>query len=62
MISSPGWWNLEAGPDFRNAELFVDGNRICGDVEIHLSSGEWYQHRHHLDPRYNQCCSSCCFV
>jgi hypothetical protein len=53
-ISSPGWWNLEAGPDFRNAELFVDGNRICGDVEIHLSSGEWYQHKHHQDPRYNQ--------
>ncbi len=52
-ISSPGWWNLEAGPDFRNAELFVDGKRMCGDVEIHLSSGEWYQHRHHLDPRYN---------
>jgi hypothetical protein len=53
-ISSPGWWNLEAGPDFRNAEIFVDGKRACGDVEIHLSSGDWYQHRHHLDPRYNQ--------
>ena len=53
-ISSPGWWNLEAGPDFRNAELFVDGERICGDVEIHLFSGDWYRHRHHEDPRYDR--------
>lgn len=53
-ISSPGWWNLEAGPDFRNAELYLDGVRLAGDVEIHLNSGDWYSHRHHLDPRYNQ--------
>jgi hypothetical protein len=53
LISSPGWWNLEAGPDFRNAEIFLDGARFCGDVEIHLHSGDWYHHRHHQDPRYN---------
>lgn len=53
QISSPGWWNLEAGPDFRNAEIFWDGARLCGDVEIHLTTGDWYQHRHHLDKRYN---------
>jgi hypothetical protein len=54
VISSPGWWNLEAGPDFRNAELFLNGERFCGDVEIHLNSSDWYQHKHHEDPRYNQ--------
>src|SRR5439155_4366128 len=53
MISSPGWWNLEAGPDFRNAELMIDGQRVCGDVEIHLNSGDWYHHGHDKDPRYN---------
>lgn len=53
LISSPGWWNLEAGPDFRNAELFIEGTRVCGDVEIHLHSGDWYHHRHHEDQRYN---------
>src|SRR5213593_2227855 len=52
-ISSPGWWNLEAGPDFRNAEIFMGGVRFCGDVEIHLNSEDWYHHRHHQDPRYN---------
>jgi Protein of unknown function (DUF2851) len=54
IISSPGWWNLEAGPDFRSAELFLDGTRLCGDVEVHLNSDDWYQHHHHEDPRYNQ--------
>jgi hypothetical protein len=54
IISSPGWWNLEAGPDFRNAEIFIDGARLCGDVEIHLNSDDWYHHGHHRDPRYNQ--------
>ena len=54
VISSPGWWNLEAGPDFRNAELFLNGERLCGDVEIHLNSADWYHHKHHEDPRYNQ--------
>ncbi len=53
VISSPGWWNLEAGPDFRNAELFLNGVRLSGDVEIHLNSEDWYHHRHHEDPRYN---------
>ena len=54
VISSPGWWNLEAGPDFRNAEIFLDGVRFSGDVEIHLNSDEWYHHGHHQDSRYNQ--------
>jgi hypothetical protein len=54
VISSPGWWNLEAGPDFRNAEIFLDGARMAGDVEIHLSSDEWYHHGHHQDPRYDR--------
>jgi len=53
VISSPGWWNLEAGPDFRNAELFIAGRRICGDVEIHLHSSDWYHHQHHRDRRYD---------
>jgi uncharacterized protein DUF2851 len=54
VISSPGWWNLEAGPDFRNAEIFLDGVRLAGDVEIHLNSDDWFHHGHHHDPRYNQ--------
>jgi hypothetical protein len=54
-VEDPGIWNLEAGPDFLGAALLVNGQRrIAGDVEIHLRSGDWKQHGHHTDPRYNQ--------
>ncbi|MBM3858977.1 MAG: DUF2851 family protein [Verrucomicrobia bacterium] len=50
----PGWWNVEAGPDFRHATVqFGDEPERKGDVEIHLRAGDWRQHRHDSDPRYN---------
>lgn len=52
-VLSPGIWNAEAGPDFLKAHLIIGNQTIRGDVEIHLEDGGWYQHRHHLDKRYN---------
>jgi len=53
-VLSPGWWNLEAGPDFRNAALrFANGPVRKGDVEVHLRASLWRDHRHHRDPAYN---------
>ena len=53
-VLSPGWWNLEAGPDFRNAALRLSGGPVVkGDVEVHLHSGLWRAHGHHTDPNYN---------
>ncbi len=53
-VLSPGWWNLEAGPDFRNAALrFANGPVVKGDVEVHLLSSLWRAHGHHRDPAYN---------
>ncbi|HEU5441707.1 MAG TPA: DUF2851 family protein [Ktedonobacterales bacterium] len=42
-----------AGPDFRDA-LLVDsrGDRLCGDVELHLRSSGWHAHGHDRDARY----------
>lgn len=53
-VISPGEWNLEAGPDFRNAVLEVgkDRRRVVGDIEIHLCPGDWDFHRHGADPKY----------
>ena len=49
-----GWWNLEAGPDFRAATIQVgDGPPITGDIEIHLRGDDWFHHGHDNDPRYN---------
>ena len=53
-VVSPGEWNLEAGPDFRNAVLEVgkERRRIIGDVEVHLCPSDWDFHRHGVDPNY----------
>jgi hypothetical protein len=53
-VVSPGWWNLEAGPDFRNAGLRLGtGGLVRGDVEVHIHSSGWRAHGHHKDPAYN---------
>jgi len=50
----PGWWNVEAGPDFRNATVQIaDEPERSGDVEIHLRADDWFRHRHERDPLYN---------
>jgi hypothetical protein len=54
IVHSPGRWNLQAGPDFQQANIaFADGIRHRGDVEIHRYASGWTAHRHHLDERYN---------
>lgn len=53
-VVSPGVWNLEAGPDFRNAVLEIgpERRRVVGDVEVHLAPADWDFHRHGADPNY----------
>lgn len=53
VVVEPGVWNLEAGPDFRQATLDVGGVRMCGDVEVHVHPGGWRAHGHDVDPRYS---------
>lgn len=53
-VISPGLWNAEAGPDFKKAHFKIGDLEIKGDVEIHLSEEDWINHRHHIDPRYDQ--------
>jgi len=54
-VTTPGWWNVESGPDFLKGELsFDDGPIQRGDIEIHLYASGWYDHQHHENPRYNR--------
>ena len=49
-----GSWTHGFGPDFRDAMIALDGREILtGSVEIHLTTREWREHGHHLDPRYD---------
>lgn len=54
QVVDPGTWNLEAGPDFRNAVVEVgrEHRRLRGDVEIHLHPNDWTAHGHAADPAY----------
>lgn len=49
----PGRWNTDAGPDFKEAILNLDGEIIRGDVEIELETYNWKIHEHHENPAYN---------
>jgi hypothetical protein len=54
QVLKPGVWNSDDGPDFVSAEILINGKLHAGDVEIHIRSSAWYDHKHHLDPRYNR--------
>ncbi len=51
-ILSIGEWNRGRGPDFLNCRLLINGREKTGDIEVHKSVEEWYEHRHHLDSHY----------
>jgi hypothetical protein len=52
-IIHPGYANRNAGPDFLNAKVEIDGILWSGNVEIHIKSSDWETHNHHLDPAYD---------
>ena len=53
-ILHPGDWNDQNGPDFLNASIRIDDLQLHGAIEIHLKAGDWFAHKHHTDPRFNQ--------
>lgn len=53
QILHPGFWNHEAGPDFRRAVVRFDGEApSVGDVELDLRSADWRGHGHHANPAF----------
>ena len=49
-----GRLNEDGGPDFRNAKIKLSGVTYTGDIEIHRTVFDWFQHQHQEDPRYNK--------
>jgi hypothetical protein len=52
-VVTPGVWNKEEGPDFKNAVINIDGFIKKGDVELHLVSDAWEKHGHQNDKNYS---------
>lgn len=52
-VLSPGVWNLEAGPDFRDAVVSFDEDKtVRGDIEIDIDAKAWEAHGHHANPNF----------
>ncbi len=48
-----GQYNLDSGPDFLNAKIKIDNTIWVGNVELHINSADWFQHKHHEDLAYS---------
>lgn len=62
VVLSPGIHNKNAGPDFENARIKIDGIELVGSVEIHIGETSWYDHNHHSDKSYNNVVLHVCYT
>lgn len=53
IIYQRGKQNTDSGPDFSNAHIRIADTNWVGNVELHILSDEWNQHRHDKDKAYN---------
>ena len=52
VIADFGRWNREAGPDFVDASVRINGKEFHGAIEVDLSPSGWEQHGHATNAAY----------
>lgn len=53
-ILDQGVLNVNAGPDFIDAQIYIDGLLMVGDIEIHIKSSDFLKHGHKSDLAYGK--------
>lgn len=51
-IKNFGIHNVNAGPDFLEGKVYIDGTLWAGHIEMHILSSDWIRHQHGSDPTY----------
>ncbi len=49
QILNWGQYNVNSGPDFLNAQIYIGKTQWIGHIEIHVNSSDWLKHRHQYD-------------
>lgn len=55
-VIDPGLHNSNAGPDFFNAKVRINGTLWVGNVELHTKASEWFAHHHDRDTHTTTWC------
>ncbi len=52
-VITPGFYNTDAGPDFKESKVIIDELEWRGSIEIHHRSSDWMAHKHDHDTAYD---------
>ena len=52
FILQQGLHNQHQGPDFQEATVTIGSTQWTGNIEIHIRSSDWLQHKHTADAHY----------
>ena len=52
VVLNPGTHNTQAGPDFLHSSILINNITWHGHVQLHVCASAWHQHKHQLDPAY----------